>query len=60
MSKKLKLKKGTAYHFFEWGSEPCGVVTVWHADADYSVRVDGQMNKSEALSAGVTFDCPYP
>ncbi len=59
MSKKLKLKKGTAYRYFEWGSEPCGVVTVWHADTDDSVRIDGRMDKAAALAAGVTFNCPY-
>lgn len=59
MSKKLKLKKSTAYRYFEWGSEPCGMVTVWHAGADHSVCVDGQMDKSLALAAGVTFDCPF-
>jgi hypothetical protein len=59
MSKKLRLKTGTAYRYFEWGSEPCGEVTVWHAGADDSVCVDGLMGKAEALAAGVKFDCPY-
>jgi len=59
MSKKMKLKKGTSYRFFEWGSEPCGTVTVWHADDDDSVRIDGRMDKAAALAAGVTFYCPY-
>lgn len=59
MSRKLKLRKGTSYHYFEWGSEAFNEVTVWHAGGDDSVLIDGRMDKSQALAAGVTFNNPY-
>ena len=55
----MKLKKGVQYYWFQWGSEGCGNVTVWHADGD-TVTIDGRMAQAKALKLGATFDCPFP
>ena len=55
----MKAKIGTKYHYYEWGDEGCGNVTVWHAE-DGFVKTDGKMDRQKALELGATFDCPYP
>ena len=46
-------------HYYEWGDEPTGCVSVGKYDKQGKWHDMGAMPKEEAIAKGFTFHCPW-